>query len=91
MLQNLQYPTWVDLDKFQRKPTGLVRFSRRIREDKGVQVFISAHMQPNITSNRYKSVAPEVSCTFKSFPGSYFRIYHVYACVLDYLVVLIWR
>ncbi|XP_044481672.1 shikimate kinase 1, chloroplastic-like [Mangifera indica] len=70
VLQNLQYPTWVDLDKFQRKPTGLVRFSRRIREDKGVQVFISAHMQPNITSNRYKSVAPEVSCTFKSFPAS---------------------
>ncbi|KAJ0039980.1 hypothetical protein Pint_26918 [Pistacia integerrima] len=70
LVQKLQYPTWVDLDKFQRKRSGSVRFSRRMKEEKRVQVFISAHMQPSITSNRNRSVASEVSCTFKSFPAS---------------------
>ncbi|XP_044469829.1 shikimate kinase 1, chloroplastic isoform X2 [Mangifera indica] len=69
VLQKLQYPTRVDLDKFQRKPTGSVKFSRRMREAKWVQVFISADMQHGITSNWKRSVALEVPCTFKSFPG----------------------
>lgn len=89
MLQKLQYPTRVDLDKFQRKPTGSVKFSRRMREAKWVQVFISTDMQHGITSNWKRSVALEVPCTFKSFPGCLIGFYHIYACVLDYLVFLV--
>ncbi|XP_044469827.1 shikimate kinase, chloroplastic isoform X1 [Mangifera indica] len=87
VLQKLQYPTRVDLDKFQRKPTGSVKFSRRMREAKWVQVFISADMQHGITSNWKRSVALEVPCTFKSFPASILEPGDFYAPLDEALIL----
>ncbi|KAJ0039978.1 hypothetical protein Pint_26917 [Pistacia integerrima] len=83
VLQKLQDPTWIGLDKFQRKPSGSVRFSPRIREIKRVQVCISAHLQSSITSNWNRPLALVVSCTCKGFPGGYFRFYHVSASTIS--------
>ncbi|KAL5751812.1 hypothetical protein ACOSQ2_022319 [Xanthoceras sorbifolium] len=74
VLQQLQHPTWIDSEKFARKPTGTgsgsVRMSRRMKEEKRLQVRISAQLQPNKASSWRKSVSVEVSCCYKNFPAS---------------------
>lgn len=70
VLQTLQYPTWIDSEKFARKLSGSVRFSRRMREEKTFQVLFSAHMRPNVASSRRSPDSLKVSCSLKNFPGS---------------------
>ncbi|KAH7565895.1 hypothetical protein JRO89_XS08G0034300 [Xanthoceras sorbifolium] len=74
VLQQLQHPTWIDSEKFARKPTGTgsgsVRMSRRMKEEKRLQVRTSAQLQPNKASSWRKFVSVEVSCCYKNFPAS---------------------
>ncbi|KAK1592251.1 hypothetical protein Q3G72_021874 [Acer saccharum] len=76
VLQKLQHPTWIDSDKFARKPTGTgsgsgsVRYSRRMKEEQRLQVMISSQFQLNKAPNRRNSVSVEVTCSYKNFPAS---------------------
>lgn len=84
VFHKLQCPTWIDLEKFPRKSSGSVRFSRRMREEKRLRVLISAQMEPNIASNQRSYDSVKVSCTFNSFSGSYHCISTIY--VLNMLI-----
>ncbi|KAH9669638.1 Shikimate kinase 1 [Citrus sinensis] len=66
VLHKLQCPTWIALEKFPRKSSGSVRFSRRMREEKRLRVLISAQMEPNVASKQRSYDSVKVSCTFNS-------------------------
>ncbi|KAK6258974.1 hypothetical protein SCA6_013448 [Theobroma cacao] len=69
--RNLQYPTWIESESFGRKPTGSLRFGRRLWEDQKVRVVVSAHFPVQASSNRNRSVSFEVSCSsYKNFSAS---------------------
>ncbi|KAJ6916813.1 hypothetical protein NC652_019283 [Populus alba x Populus x berolinensis] len=58
--------TWVDSYKFPRKSTGSLRFSGRFKEQKRLQVFVSAHYRPVRDENRHRWASFEVSCSCNS-------------------------
>ncbi|XP_021274526.1 shikimate kinase 1, chloroplastic [Herrania umbratica] len=67
----LQYPTWIESESFGRKPTGSLRFGRRLWEDQKVRVVVSAHFPVQASSSRNRSVSFEVSCSsYKNFSAS---------------------
>ncbi|KAG6767246.1 hypothetical protein POTOM_028440 [Populus tomentosa] len=67
LAQRLQISTtWVDSYKFPRKPTGSLRFSGRFKEQKRLQVFVSAHYRPVRDENRHRWASFEVSCSCNS-------------------------
>lgn len=84
VLHKLQCPTWIALEKFPRKSSGSVRFSRRMREEKRLRVLISAQMEPNVASKQRSYDSVKVSCTFNSLSGSYHCISTIY--VLNMLI-----
>lgn len=68
LAQSMQYSTWIDLDRIPRKQSGSLHFSRIGREEKRVQMLISAHRK---TSTRHRLDALEVSSSYKKFPASF--------------------
>lgn len=55
--------TWIDPYKFPRKPTSSLRFSGRFKEQKRLQVFVSAQFRPVRDENRHRQASFEVSCS----------------------------
>ncbi|XVE83237.1 hypothetical protein DITRI_Ditri16bG0071600 [Diplodiscus trichospermus] len=67
----LNYPTWIESERFGRKHTGSLQFGWRLREDQQVRVVVSAHFPVQKSSNRHRSVSFEVSCSsYKNFSAS---------------------
>ncbi|XP_024036609.1 shikimate kinase, chloroplastic isoform X1 [Citrus sinensis] len=79
VLHKLQCPTWIALEKFPRKSSGSVRFSRRMREEKRLRVLISAQMEPNVASKQRSYDSVKVSCTFNSLSASVLESGNVHA------------
>ncbi|XP_022774898.1 shikimate kinase 1, chloroplastic isoform X2 [Durio zibethinus] len=67
----LNYPTWIDSERFGRKSTGSLPFGRILKQDQKVRVVVSAHFPVKTSSNRHRSVSSEVSCSsYKNFSAS---------------------
>ncbi|CAK7337939.1 unnamed protein product [Dovyalis caffra] len=58
--------TWIDAHKFARKPSSFLRFSGRLREQKRLQVFVSAQFRPVRDENRHSLDSFEVSCSYNN-------------------------
>lgn len=64
--QRFQYPSWVESRKFEGRPHGLLRYSQRVKEDKGFRGLALAHLQPE---RRKRSVSSEVLCSDNNSSG----------------------
>ncbi|KAB5556574.1 hypothetical protein DKX38_007483 [Salix brachista] len=53
--------TWIDTSKFARKPTGFLRFSGILKEQKRLQVFVSAQFRPLISENGFETFLGSVT------------------------------
>ncbi|CAE6001668.1 unnamed protein product [Arabidopsis arenosa] len=61
--QRFQYPSWVESRKFEGRPHGLLRYSQRVKEDKGFRGLALAHLQPERRNDRRRAVSSAVSCS----------------------------
>ncbi|KAG6773617.1 hypothetical protein POTOM_020908 [Populus tomentosa] len=58
--------TWIDTGNLARKPAGFLRFSGRLKEQKRLQVFVSAQFRPRRDENRHRLASFEVSCSYNN-------------------------
>lgn len=66
----LNYPTWIESERFGRKSTGSLRFGRIGKQEHKTRMAVSAHFPVQISSNRHRSVSFEVSCSsYTNFSG----------------------
>ncbi|PPD82986.1 hypothetical protein GOBAR_DD20089 [Gossypium barbadense] len=59
----LNYPTWIESERFGRNSTGSLRFSRIAKQEHKARLVVSAHFPVLTSSNRFRSVSFEVSCS----------------------------
>ncbi|GLT44025.1 hypothetical protein SLA2020_179440 [Shorea laevis] len=64
-----QCSAWVDSGNFTRKPTGAMRFNAPLQAKDKIPVLISAHLKPQGTPNRHRSVSLGASSSYKNFPA----------------------
>jgi shikimate kinase len=62
--------TWIDTGNLARKPTGFLRFSGRLKEQKRLQVFVSAQFRPVRDENRHRLASFEVSRSYNNSRGT---------------------
>ncbi|XP_052481623.1 shikimate kinase 1, chloroplastic isoform X2 [Gossypium raimondii] len=66
----LNYPTWIESERFGRNSTGSLRFGRIAKQEHKARLVVSAHFPVLTSSNRFRSVSFEVSCSSsKNFSG----------------------
>ncbi|CAH2061560.1 unnamed protein product [Thlaspi arvense] len=64
--QRVQYPSWVDCRKLERKPLNSLRYAQRAKEEKRFRGLALAHLLPDKRNERARSVSSEVSCSDKN-------------------------
>ncbi|XP_024029363.1 shikimate kinase, chloroplastic isoform X2 [Morus notabilis] len=68
--QTLQFSAWIPSEKVVRRPSGSVPVSRTLKDQRKLQVIVSARFPTSKASDRPRNAALEVSCSYKNFPGS---------------------
>ncbi|KAK4776044.1 hypothetical protein SAY87_024005 [Trapa incisa] len=87
VVQSPQISTWVEMEKTGRRPSGSLHFThQRSRDQKRVQMLISAQLHLNRTSNKQRSNAQPVSCSYKNFPGTCIR-HVILSCFIESYVL----
>ena len=83
--------TWIDTGNLARKPTGFLRFSGRLKEQKRLQVFVSAQFRPVRDENRHRLASFEVSRSYNNSRGTTsksFSLHHLDLWDLSWLEFL---
>ncbi|TYI53014.1 hypothetical protein E1A91_D12G289600v1 [Gossypium mustelinum] len=84
----LNYPTWIESERFGRNSTGSLRFSRIAKQEHKARLVVSAHFPVLTSSNRFRSVSFEVSCSSsKNFSASTIETGSVHAPYDEALVL----
>ncbi|MFQ6638081.1 hypothetical protein Gotur_012946 [Gossypium turneri] len=84
----LNYPTWIESERFGRNSTGSLRFGRIAKQEHKAQLVVSAHFPVLTSSNRFRSVSFEVSCSSsKNFSASTIETGSVHAPYDEALVL----
>ncbi|KAH1075415.1 hypothetical protein J1N35_027743 [Gossypium stocksii] len=67
----LNYPTWIESERFGRNSTGSLRFGQIAKQEHKARLVVLAHFPVLTSSNRFRSVSFEVSCSSsKKFSAS---------------------
>ncbi|EXC19720.1 Shikimate kinase [Morus notabilis] len=66
--QTLQFSAWIPSEKVVRRPSGSVPVSRTLKDQRKLQVIVSARFPTSKASDRPRNAALEVSCSYKNFP-----------------------
>ncbi|XP_012440117.1 shikimate kinase 1, chloroplastic isoform X1 [Gossypium raimondii] len=84
----LNYPTWIESERFGRNSTGSLRFGRIAKQEHKARLVVSAHFPVLTSSNRFRSVSFEVSCSSsKNFSASTIETGSVHAPYDEALVL----
>ncbi|KAA3459877.1 shikimate kinase 1, chloroplastic-like isoform X2 [Gossypium australe] len=84
----LNYPTWIESERFGRNSTGSLRFGRIAKQEHKAWLVVSAHFPVLTSSNRFTSVSFEVSCSSsKNFSASTIETGSVHAPYDEALVL----
>ncbi|KAM6563683.1 hypothetical protein CsatB_023681 [Cannabis sativa] len=68
--QTVQFTNWIYSDKVTNRPGRSFPVSQTLKDRKRFPVLVSARFPANGASNRRRNVDMEVSCSYKSVPGS---------------------
>ncbi|TYG91772.1 hypothetical protein ES288_A12G289100v1 [Gossypium darwinii] len=84
----LNYPTWIESERFGRNSTGSLRFGRIAKEEHKAQLVVLPHFPVLTSSNRFRSVSFEISCSSsKNFSASTIETGSVHAPYDEALVL----